>query len=72
MIANPPNSAQLEGTPYHSPKLHPTRADRQTDTHTDTQTRVTNIHFASATSRAECNKLHENNGSTVVVICDRY
>ena len=21
-IANPPNSAQLEGTPYHSPKLH--------------------------------------------------
>ena len=21
--ANPPNSAQLEGTPYHSPKLHP-------------------------------------------------
>ena len=22
-IANPPNNAQLEGTPYHSPKLHP-------------------------------------------------
>ena len=22
-IANPPNSAQLEGTRYHSPKLHP-------------------------------------------------
>jgi len=22
-IANPPNSAQLEGTPYHSVKLHP-------------------------------------------------
>jgi len=22
-IANPPNSAQLGGTPYHSPKLHP-------------------------------------------------
>jgi len=22
-IANPPNSAQLEGTPHHSPKLHP-------------------------------------------------
>jgi len=22
-IANPANSAQLEGTPYHSPKLHP-------------------------------------------------
>ena len=23
LIANPPNTAQLEGTPYHSPKLHP-------------------------------------------------
>jgi len=23
LIANPPNSPQLEGTPYHSPKLHP-------------------------------------------------
>jgi len=22
-IANPPNSAQLEGTPYHSSKLYP-------------------------------------------------
>jgi len=22
-IANLPNSAQLQGTPYHSPKLHP-------------------------------------------------
>jgi len=22
-IANSPNIAQLEGTPYHSPKLHP-------------------------------------------------
>jgi len=24
-IANPPNSAQLEGTRYHSSKLHPVR-----------------------------------------------
>ena len=23
LIANPPNSAQLKGTPYHSPNLHP-------------------------------------------------
>jgi len=23
LISNPPNSAQLRGTPYHSPKLHP-------------------------------------------------
>jgi len=50
-IANPPNSAQLGGIPYHSRKLHPgpcnsvvmrprtgTQADRQTDRHTHTQT----------------------------------
>jgi len=41
-IANPPNNAQLEGTPYHSSKFHPgpcmrprtdrqTQVDRQTD-----------------------------------------
>jgi len=23
LIAFPPNTAQLDGTPYHSPKLHP-------------------------------------------------
>jgi len=43
-IANPPNIAQLEGTPYHSPKLHPGQCscvgirratDRQTGRHTD-------------------------------------
>jgi len=43
-IANLPNSAQLRGIPYHSPKLHPglcnsvgmwlqTQTDRQTDAH---------------------------------------
>jgi len=62
-IANPPNSAQLGGIPYHSPKLHPgpcnsvgmrPRTDRQTQT--DTQTRVTTIHFASSTTRAKCNE----------------
>ena len=42
-IANPPNSAQLEGTPYHSPKLHPGPCSsmgmrRGTDTLTDRQT----------------------------------
>ena len=49
-IANPSNSAQLGGTPYHSPKLHPgpcssvgmrqgtgRQTDRQTR-HTDTET----------------------------------
>ena len=46
-ITNPPNSAQLGGSPYHSPKLHPgpcnsvgmrprtLRTDRQTHRHTD-------------------------------------
>jgi len=45
-IANPPNNAQLRGSPYHSPKLHPSpcnsvgirpRTVRQTDTHTDSR-----------------------------------
>jgi len=56
-IANPPNSAQLGGSLYHVPKLHPgpcisvgvrPRTGRQTDTQTDTQTRVTTIDFASS------------------------
>jgi len=40
-IANPPNSAQLEGTRYRSPKLHPVRTvvwewcEQQTDTQAD-------------------------------------
>jgi len=43
-IANPPNSAQLQGTFYHSPKLHPGPwlrvvvwecGEGQTDRHTD-------------------------------------
>jgi len=43
-IANPPNSAQLGGSLYHAPKLHPgpcssvgvrPRTDTQTDRHTD-------------------------------------
>ena len=66
-VANPPNSAQLGGIPYHSPKLHPglcdsvgmqPRTDRQTDTHTHThtQTRVTTIHFSWSTTHAKCNK----------------
>jgi len=50
-IANPPNSAQLGGSLYHAPKLHPdlcssvgvwprtdTHTDRQTDRQTDTHT----------------------------------
>jgi len=46
-IVNQPNSAQLQGTPYHSPKLHPgpyssvgmwRGTDRQTDRQTDRPT----------------------------------
>jgi len=45
-IANQLNSAQLEGIPYHFPKLHPgpcssvgmRRRGQQTDRQTDTQT----------------------------------
>jgi len=60
-IANPPNSAQLGGIPYHYFKLHPGPCNsvgmrpRTTDTQTDTQTRVTRIHFASSTTHAKCN-----------------
>ena len=61
-IANLPNSAQLQGIPYHSPKLHPDlcssvgmRKGR------DTQTSMTNIHFASATPHTKCNDPSINN-----------
>jgi len=62
-IANPPTSAQLEGTPYHSPSYIQVGAvvwecgEAQTDTQTDTQTRVTNTHLASSTTHAKCNYL---------------
>ena len=63
-IANLPNSAQPGGIPYHYPKLHPGSCSSvgmrpQTDrhTHTDTQTRVTTIHFASSTTHAKCNNI---------------
>jgi len=51
----------VESTSYHSPKLHPgacssVRMRRGTDGHTDTQTAVTNIHFASVTPHVKCNK----------------
>jgi len=62
--ANPPISAQLEGTPYHSyhsPSYIRVRAVlwecgrgqtyRDTDTHT--QTAVTTIHFASSTTQIQ-------------------
>jgi len=50
-IANLPNSPQLGGIPYHSPKLYPGPWNSEgmrpwTDTQTDTQTRLTTIHFS--------------------------
>ena len=54
-IANPPNSAQLEGTIYHSHNSHPGPCSsmemrRGTDRHTNRQTAVATVHFASAPS----------------------
>ena len=61
-IANPPNSAQLGGSLYHAAKLHPGPCSSvgvgpRTDRQTDTQTRVTTIHFASSTTDAKCNNV---------------
>jgi len=45
-----------EGTPYHSAKLHPGPCSSMgIRRDTDTQTAVTNMHFASATPRVKCN-----------------
>jgi len=57
-IANPPNCAQLRETPYHSPTYVQVRAVVWAfgDGQTDTQMRVTSIHFASSTTHAKCNK----------------
>jgi len=48
-IANPPNSAQLKGTPCHSSNLHPGPCSGWEcgEGQTDTQMVVTTIHFAS-------------------------
>jgi len=53
-------TAQLDGTPHHSSKLHPglcSSVARQqgTDTQTHTEMVMTNIHFASSTTHAKCN-----------------
>jgi len=54
-IANPPNSAQLGDIIYHSPSYNRIRAVVWTcgRGQTDTQTHVTNIHFASSTTHAK-------------------
>jgi len=58
-IANPPNSAQLEGTRYHSPNLHPGPCSsvgmrRGGQTHTDGHDQY---NFSSATPHAKCNRI---------------
>ena len=56
LIANLPNSAQLETTPYHSPNLHPGPCNNVGMRRaTETQMAVTNIHFASAIPHAKFN-----------------
>jgi len=60
-FANPPNSAQLGGMPYHSPKSHPGPCNSvgmrpRTDTQLDTQTRVTTIHSSWSMTHAKCKK----------------
>jgi len=56
--ANLPNSAQVGGTPYHSPNLRPgPYSSVGMRPRTDTQTRVTNVHFASSAIQAKCNQL---------------
>ena len=56
-IANPPNSAQLGGTPYHSPSYIRVHAVVWASGcgQTDTQTSVNNIHSASSTTHVKCN-----------------
>jgi len=57
-IANPPNSAQLEGTPTIPPTYIRVCmwacGEGQTDTHR--QMHVTNIHFASSATQSKCNE----------------
>jgi len=58
--ANLTNSAQLEGTPYHSP-IPPSYIRLCSSVGmrwgTDTQTAVTNIHFTAAVPHMKCNQL---------------
>jgi len=66
-IANPPNSAQQESTPYNSPSYIRVRAVVREcgEGQTDTQTAVTDTHFAPATPHAK------SNGTERVQACTR-
>jgi len=78
-IANPPNSAQLGSSLYHAAKLHlgpcsSVGVRPRTDRQTDTQTRVTTIHFASSTTHAKCNNIlvHPKLISISIRLCATY
>ena len=73
-LVNPPDSAQLEAIPLPFPNLHPgpcssVGMQRRTDRHT--QTAVTKIHFALATSHAKCSKT-KYYGLKLYTICRCY
>jgi len=56
LIANMPNRAQLGGNPTILPSYIQVHAVWECgEGHTDRQTRMTNIHFASSTTHAKCN-----------------
>ena len=78
LIANPPNSAQLESILAISPTYIRVRAvvrecgEGQTDTQTDTVTHrrpwsIIIIHFASATPHAKCNNRNIHNSDSDVI-----
>jgi len=57
LTAIPPNIAQVDGTQYHSPNLHPGPCSSMGMRRgTDRQTAMTTIHFVLATPHAKCNK----------------
>jgi len=61
-IANPTNTAQLQGTPYHSSSYIWVCATvwECGEGRTNTQICVTNIYFASATPHVKCNNKCRN------------
>jgi len=65
-MANPPNSAQLKGTPTTPPTYVRVHAvvwkcgDGQSKRQTDIQMVVGNIHFTSAMPHAKCNEMRRN------------
>ena len=68
-IANLPNSAQLDDTPYRPPTYIRVRAGvsecGEGQEQRDTQTAVTTIHFALATPHVICNELYTCNINTL-------